>query len=171
MKNKQMEKWVNDHKTELTVIATLTGGAALCFIAYKYRMQLPKTNVDVKKVVVESTKVVEEVVKAVPNEILSNLTGNMKTATELGNKVLCSAQDINKRLLAADLCVKLPNGEYRLTKEGMKLGNLTCKTTFYGHDFTNIEWDEIVLNYIFSPEELNHVNELKAAYAKFNTVN
>lgn len=151
---KKFSKWVNDHKTELILMATVTGGATLCFIAYKYRMQLPKTNVNVKKVVVESTKVVEEVVKAVPNEILSNLTGNMKTATELGNKVLCSAQDINKRLLAANLCVKLPNGEYRLTKEGMKLGKLTSKTTFYGHDFTNIEWDEIVLNYIFSPEEL-----------------
>ena len=34
------------------------------------------------------------------------------------------------------------------------LGKATSKTTMYGYDFTNIEWDKAILQLIFTPEEL-----------------
>lgn len=41
-----------------------------------------------------------------------------------------------------------------MTEAGKVLGKDTWKTTATGHSFSNIEWDEKILEVIFSPEEL-----------------
>ena len=41
-----------------------------------------------------------------------------------------------------------------MTEAGRMLGKDTWKTTAAGHSFSNIEWDEKILEVIFSPEEL-----------------
>lgn len=94
------------------------------------------------------------VVPIISNSILDNLTGNKLTARALGDKVWCSAQKINKRIVDAGLAIKLPSGEYMMTEAGRMLGKDTWKTTAAGHSFSNIEWDEKILEVIFSPEEL-----------------
>ena len=99
--------------------------------------------------------VAEEIVAPIiSSDTLENLTGNKFTARALGDKVWCSAQAINKRIVAAGLAVKLPCGEYMMTEAGRLLGQDTWKTTAAGHSFSNIEWDEKILEVIFSPEEL-----------------
>lgn len=98
---------------------------------------------------------VENIIEPVLSpEFLDNLTGTKLTARGLGNKVWCSAQEINKRIVASGLAKKLPNGEYMMTEAGRLLGTDTWKTTASGHSFSNIEWDEKILDIIFSPEEL-----------------
>lgn len=84
--------------------------------------------------------VVEKTVSPIiSSNILENLTGNKLTATVLGNKMLCSAQAINKRIVAVGLATKLPCGEYELTEAGRLLGESTWKVTRRGHSFSNIE--------------------------------
>lgn len=41
-----------------------------------------------------------------------------------------------------------------MTNVGRILGKNTWKPTAAGHSFSNIEWDEKILEVIFSPEEL-----------------
>ena len=104
------------------------------------------------------------VVPVISSEVLDNLTGNKLTATELGNKVWCSAQAINKKIVAAGLATKLPCGEYSLTEAGRLLGDHTWKTTWAGNSFSNIEWDEKILEIIFNAEELLEIaNKQKIA--------
>jgi predicted transcriptional regulator len=93
----------------------------------------------------------------ISSDILENLTGNKLTATSLGDKVWCSAQTINKRLVSSGLAEKLPCGEYSLTEAGKLLGEHTIKTTRAGYTFSNIEWDDSVLGIIFNPDELKEI--------------
>lgn len=95
----------------------------------------------------------------IPNDILDNLTGNKLTPTKLGYKALCSAQEINKRAVSAGLQTKLPCGEYALTEAGKLVGEYTIKTTGAGHTFQNIEWDEKTIEILFTPQELQTINE------------
>lgn len=106
------------------------------------------------------SSVTEDVIKPViPGGFLDNLTGNKLTATGLGDKVWFSAQAINKRLVSSGLAEKLPCGEYSITEAGKFLGEHTLKTTRAGYTFSNIEWEEKVLELIFSPKELREIAE------------
>ena len=51
---------------------------------------------------------------------------------------------------------------YELTELGKLFGKETVKVTRYGHTFSNIEWDEAVIPYIFSPNELARIDATNA---------
>ena len=97
----------------------------------------------------------------VPITILDNLTGNKMTARDLGGKVWCTSQEINKRLVSAGLAERSFGQEYVLTETGRLLGEYTQKTTKAGYTFSNIERDEKVLELIFSDNELREIADKK----------
>lgn len=158
--------WIKEHKKELIALGITAVGTILVIsnwdsIKGMFRSSNSTSIVKIK------TEVEKAVVPVIPKEILNNLTGNKLTATELGNKMWCSGQAINKKIVAAGLVKRLPNGGYSLTEIGRLLGEHTWKTTKAGHPFTNIEWDEKILEIIFNAEELleiinkrNIVNEI-----------
>lgn len=94
-----------------------------------------------------------------------NLTGVEKTATGLGHDLLLSNQEVNKRLVSSGMMTKEPWG-YKLTEVGKLFGKETVKVTRAGHTFSNIEWDEAVVPYIFSTEELTNIDAKKSRIAQ-----
>lgn len=151
---KSLLTWVKEHKTELIILGVTAVGTILVFNNWDSIKGVFKSSNSISTPVVKIEPVVEKVVAPViSSEVLDNLTGNKLTATELGNKVWCSAQAINKKIVAAGLATKLPCGEYSLTEAGRLLGEHTWKTTWAGHSFSNIEWDEKILEIIFNAEE------------------
>lgn len=148
--------WIRTYKKELIISGVLViVGGVLVIKNWDFIKKFFKST---KPVVFQASEVeplMEKVVMpAIPSGILDNLSGNKLTATELGNKVWCSAQAINKRIVASGLATKLPCGEYSITDAGSLLGESTWKVTGAGHSFSNIEWDEKILEIIFSQEEL-----------------
>ena len=170
---KPLLTWVKEHKTELIILGVTAVGTILIVKNFDSIKGVFKPSNSISTPVVKIEPVIEKVVVPVIScEILDNLTGNMLTATELGNKVGCSAQTINRRIVAMGLATKLPYGEYSLTEAGRLLGEHTWKTTRAGHSFSNIEWDEKILEIIFSAEELAEIadkhkviNEILTRYA------
>lgn len=153
--NNRFVIWVKAHKTELIIAGVTVVGTVLVVKNWDSIKGLFRVTESVVPDVVKIEPVAEEiVVPTISSDILDNLTGNELTARALGDKVWCSAQAINKRIIAAGLAVKLPCGEYMMTEAGRMLGKDTWKTTAAGHSFSNIEWDEKILEVIFSPEEL-----------------
>jgi hypothetical protein len=153
-KNK-FSSWVKAHKTELIIAGVTVVGTVLVVKNWGSIRGLFKVTESVAPEIVKIEPIAKEiVVPVISSDILDNLTGNKLTARALGDKVWCSAQAINKRIVAAGLAVRLPCGGYMLTEAGRKLGVDTWKTTAAGHPFSNIEWDEKILEVIFSPEEL-----------------
>lgn len=147
--------WVKAHKTELIIAGVTVVGTVLVVKNWDSIKGLFKVTKSAVPDTVKTEPVAEEiVVPIISSNTLDNLTGNKLTARALGDKVWCSAQAINKRIVAAGLAVKLPCGEYMMTDVGRILGKKTWKTTAAGHSFSNIEWDEKILEVIFSPEEL-----------------
>jgi hypothetical protein len=163
--NKTLSEWVKEHKKG--IIITTVGVASVVSIvlvaknwnAIKGLFTLSKSSPITT--VKANEQIVEKIIAPIPEHILKNLTGNRLTSTELGSKALCSAQTINKRIVDAGLAIKLHCGDYSLTEAGRLVGEDTRKTTYAGHSFTNIEWDEKILELLFSPEELNHIEEIK----------
>ena len=98
--------WVKAHKTEL-IIAGVTGvGMILVIKNWSLIKGLFKVAEPVVPDITESEPVVEEiVVPIISSDVLDNLTWNKLTARALGDKVWCSAQTINKRIIAAGLAV------------------------------------------------------------------
>lgn len=164
--NKTLSEWVKEHKKEI-IITTVGVASVVSIVLVAKNWNTIKGLFTTSKrgpitTVKASEQIVEKIIASIiPEHILENLTGNRLTARELGSKALCSAQTINKRIVDAGLAVKLPCGEYSLTKTGRLVGEYTWKTTYAGHSFTNIEWDEKILELLFSPEELNHIEDLK----------
>ncbi len=147
--------WVKEHKTELIILGVTSIGTILVIKNWDSIKGVFKSSNSISAPVVKIAPVVEKMVAPViSSDIINNLTGNKLTATELGNKALCSAQTINKRIVAAGLATKSPYGGYSLTEAGRLLGEHTCKTTRAEYSFSNIEWDEKILEIIFSDEEL-----------------
>ena len=147
--------WVKAHKNELIIAGVTVVGTVLVVKNWDSIKGLFKATEAVVPDISKIEPVAEEiVVPIISSDILENLTGNKLTARALGDRVWCSAQAINKRIVAAGLAVKLPCGEYMMTEAGRLLGQDTWKTTAAGHSFSNIEWDEKILEMIFSPEEL-----------------
>lgn len=174
--------WVKEHKKQLIIagvsVATIVG----IILAIKNRESIirlwtslkkaiektpeirPSVNTEIAAAVAspDATKAIASI--KISSDILDNLTGNKLTATSLGDKVWCSAQAINKRLVSSGLAERLPCGEYSLTEAGRLLGEHTWKTTWAGHSFSNIEWDEKILEIIFNAEELLEIaNKQKIA--------
>ena len=175
--------WFKEHKKQLIIagvsVATIVG----IILAIKNRESIIRLWTSLKKTIEktpeirlnvnteiaaavaspDATKAVASI--KISSDILDNLTGNKLTASSLGDKVWCSAQAINKRIVAAGLATKHPCGEYSLTEAGRLLGEHTWKTTSAGHFFSNIEWDEKILEIIFNAEELlEKANEQKIAH-------
>lgn len=155
---KSLITWAKEHKTELIILGITIVGTVLIVKNWDTIKSLfnPSKSVPKPDLVIEPIvkKVVVPRVPVVSKDFIDNLTGIKCTATELGDKVWCSAQAINKRIVDAGLATKLPCGEYSLTEVGSLLGEKTKKTTRYGHAFSNIEWDAKVLEIIFSEAEL-----------------
>lgn len=152
---KSLQTWVKEHKTELIILGVATIGTVLIVKNWKSIKGVFKSNnivaTSVEKIQPEVAKVMGPVIS---NEILDNLTGNHFTATELGRKLGFTAQEINKRIVAAGLATKLNGDEYSLTQAGRLLGKETIKSTRYGHWFMNIEWDEKITDIIFAKDEI-----------------
>lgn len=148
-------RWVKAHKTELIIAGITVVGTVLVI---KNRESIKEIFKSAESIVPDNVAIEpvakEPIIPIISNDILDNLTGNNLTARALGDKVWCSAQEINKRIVATGLAVKLPCGEYMMTEAGRMLGKNTLKTTAAGHTFSNIEWDEKILEVIFSPKEL-----------------
>lgn len=79
--------------------------------------------------------------------------------------MLLSNQEVNKRLVSSGMMTKEPWG-YKLTEVGKLFGKETVKVTRAGHTFSNIEWDEAVVPYIFSTEELTNIDAKKSRIAQ-----
>lgn len=154
-KEKTFLTWVKNHKTELILVGVTVVGTIIVVKNWNAIKTTFKVRDSSVPELPNTTPVIENIIIPVLSpEILDNLTGTKLTARALGNKVWCSAQEINKRIVASGLAKKLPNGEYMMTEAGRLLGTDTWKTTASGHSFSNIEWDEKILDIIFSPEEL-----------------
>ena len=153
--NNKFVSWVKANKTELIIAGVTVVGTVLIVKNWDSIKGMFKVTEAVVPDIARMEPVAEEiVVPIISSDILENLTGNKLTARALGDKVWCSAQAINKRIVTSGLAVKLPCGEYMMTEAGRLLGKDTWKTTAAGHAFPNIEWDEKILEVIFSPEEL-----------------
>lgn len=148
-------QWVKEHKTVLIAIGV--GAIGIFFVAKNWNSikGIFKASESAPCAIEKAaTAVKETVVPTIPNDVLDNLTGNKLTARALGDKMGCTAQEINKRICTAGLAVKHPCGGYIMTEAGRLLGEETVKTTKYDYTFSNIEWDEKILELLFSKEEL-----------------
>ena len=94
-----------------------------------------------------------------------NLTGVKKTATGLGHDLLLSNQAVNKRLVSSGMMTKEPWG-YKLTEVGKLFGKETVKVTRAGYTFSNIEWDEAVVPFVFTSDDLASINAKKTHIAQ-----
>lgn len=92
-----------------------------------------------------------------------NLTGVKKTATGLGHDLPLSNQAVNKRLVSSGMMTKEPWG-YKLTEVGKLFGKETVKVTRAGYTFSNIEWDEAVVPFVFTSDELASINAKKNSH-------
>lgn len=168
MENNKIVDWIKAHRTELAIAGVTIVGTVLVVKNLDTIKGLFKNIGLTTPKLVEVEPVIEKVAAPVlSSDILDNLTGNELTARALGDKVWCSAQAINKRIVAAGLAIRLPCGEYQMTEAGRLLGKNTLKTTAAGHAFSNIEWDEKILDIIFSPEELQAIAEKEMRVRQF----
>ena len=151
--------WVKRHKVQIGVGALVAAGSIASVAIAVKTGHMPRLG-DAHKSTCKGVSSVVETVKKAPLPKVS-LTGVEKTATGLGNDLLLSNQQINKRLVSKGMMAKEPWG-YELTELGKLFGKETVKVTRYGHAFSNIEWDEAVIPYIFTPDELTGIDATKA---------
>ncbi len=155
--------WVKQHKAQIG-IGALVVASSIAGVAIAVKVGHTPRLGDVRKGVGKGAySVVETVTKVTLPKV--SLTGVEKTATGLGNDLLLSNQQINKRLVSSGMMTKEPWG-YELTDLGKLFGKDTVKVTRYGHTFSNIEWDEAVIPYIFTPDELAGIDAKKARIAQ-----
>lgn len=175
-KNEAIKNWVKEHKKELILagvgVATLVGSifAAKSFRSLKESKHLSsnlsdqiskmKLKMDHRKTDLKTPTAISRSVVTTksPSEIIENLSGNKLTPTGLGNIVSTSAQNINKKLISHNLQERHPVGYgYSLTDIGKLLGEHRNKCTLHGYPFTNIEWDDSVIDILYSPVELKEI--------------
>ena len=94
-------------------------------------------------------------------------TGEMLTARGIGDKMLVSAQEVNRRLIEKGLATRMPYGVIA-TEEGARFGKEVVKTTRYGHTFSNFEWDSSLIDVLFSKDDFDHVAKVKQAFSSTN---
>ena len=152
--------WVWEHKKWVIVALVTTAGVILVVKNRDGIKELlryhPKNRLAAKSAV---NTIAEECEVSIPADVLKHRTGIMLTATKLGGKVGVSNREINRRLVDAGLAVRLPCGEYILTEQGKLLGESGLKVTRWNYTVPLVQWDEAVLEIIFTPEELAAVTE------------
>lgn len=152
--------WVWEHKKWIIMAACATGGLVL---VVKKRSDISRVLGSFVQTGPEGERVfesvVEEKIPLVPNSILERRTGVMLTATKLGSKAGVSNREINRRLVDAGLCTRLPCGDYVLTEEGKQLGKIDLVVRSWGKTVPLIQWDKVVLDIIFSQDERTEIEE------------
>ena len=157
MEKNKIVDWIKAHRTELAITGVTIVGTVLVVKNWDTIKGLFKNIGLTAPKLVEVESAIEKVTAPVlSSDILDNLTGKKLTARALGDKVWCSG-----------LAIRLPCGEYQMTEAGRLLGKNTSKTTAAGYAFSNIEWDEKILDIIFSPEELQAIAEKKMRVRQF----
>lgn len=148
-------QWCKEHPWKTFFIVVTVVGIPVLYVVTRDKKvvgQALTANDTMQNLTVEG--IAEVLPTSLPTEVLEQLTGNRQTARDLGYLVGESAQQINKRLIASGLAERIPNGDIVATALGKPLCERTLKTTSYGHTFSNLEWDDSVLQLIFTPEEL-----------------
>lgn len=150
--------WIWKHK-KWVVLAVATTAGVILLVKKRTVIKDFFQSIHIEKLTAKSavSEVAEENVPSIPCDALNHRTGNMLTATKLGGKVGVSNREINKRLVAAGLAVRLPCGDYVLTENGKLLGESGLKVTPWNYTAQLIQWDEAVLDIIFTPEELTAI--------------
>lgn len=150
--------WIWEHK-KWVVLAVATTTGVILLVKKRTAIKDFFQSLHIEKLTAKSavSEIAEENVPSIPCDALSHRTGNMLTATKLGGKVGVSNREINKRLVAAGLAVRLPCGDYVLTENGKLLGESGLKVTPWNYTAQLIQWDEAVLDIIFTPEELTAI--------------
>lgn len=150
--------WIWEHKKWVVLTVVTTAGVIL---VVKKRTAIKELfqSLHIEELTAKSAvnAITEENVPSIPDDVLNHRTGKMLTATKLGGKVGVSNREINKRLVAAGLAVRLPCGDYVLTENGKLLGESGLKVTPWNYTAQLIQWDEAVLDIIFTPEELTAI--------------
>lgn len=158
----QVGAWVWEHKKWFIIVGV---GAVVVVVGVKKREAIKDLIASLNKSggATDAAEQVAETTKAVltPAEVLEHRTGVMLTPTKLGNKVGASAQEINKRIVAAELAERLPCGEYILTKKGKLFAQKGLTVRPWGYTAPLMEYDEAVLELIYTPEELAKIAERK----------
>lgn len=147
--------WIWEHKKWVVLTVATTAGIILVVkkrTAIKEFFQSIHIEELTAKFAVNA--ITEENVPSISNDVLNHRTGKMLTATKLGGKVGVSNREINRRLVDAGLTIRLPCGDYILTEKGKLLGESGLKVTPWNYTVQLVQWDEVVLQLIFTPEEL-----------------
>ena len=150
-----VKNFTKKHKDELCWVGASILVVGLSVAGFKY---LPKK--------ARKQRINPSAPTAIPfQDLWSNLSGEKLTPSKLGDRVMMSPQQINKRLVSQGLQIRLPCGEYVMTDLGKKFGESTLKTRSHGHTFSNIEWDSRVLEIIFTPGEMQNIADRKSHIA------
>lgn len=162
--------WIKTHKMQIFVGVTTTVSA---IVLYKNRAAITEwvssfrgyhVKEKVSKPVVKSIAETKPI--SIPPEILEKCTGKMLTATGLGGRVCMSAPKFNKLLEEKGLLTKDPYGHYVITDMGKKFGTFESRKQPWGYEFSTPIWDEAVLDFLFTPEELAARKELISQWKK-----
>lgn len=158
----QAGTWVWEHKKWIAIVGI---GTVVVIVGLKKRDTIKELLTALTKggAAVDSAEQVTEATNAVliPAEVLKHRTGVMLTPTKLGDMVGASAQEINKRIVAAELAERLPCGEYILTEKGKMFAQKGLTVRPWGYTAPLMEYDEAVLELIFTPDELAKIAERK----------
>lgn len=155
--------WLKHHKVQIGIGAFVALGSIVGIAIAAKTGHAPKIKTNGNTAGKGAATIIEAAAKTPLPEV--NLTGVEKTATGLGHDLLLSNQEVNKRLVSSGMMTKEPWG-YKLTEVGKLFGKETVKVTRVGHTFSNIEWDEAVVPYIFSTEELTNIDAKKSRIAQ-----
>lgn len=154
--------WIWEHK-KWVVLAVATTAGVILVVKKKDAIKELLQSFSKDKLIAEPVVNMkpEERVPLIPADVVKHRTGEMFTATKLGSKVGVSNREINRRLVNAGLITRLPSGDYILTENGKLLGEAGLKVTPWNYTVLLIQWDEAVLEIIFTPEELAAIAERK----------
>lgn len=155
--------WLEQHKVQIGIGVFVAISSIVSITIAAKTGHTPKF----KTICNDADKGVATIAKAAEKTSLPvvNLTGVRKTATGLGHDLLLSNQAVNKRLVSSGMMTKEPWG-YKLTEVGKLFGKETVKVTRAGYTFSNIEWDEAVVPFVFTSDELASINAKKLALRK-----
>lgn len=161
-KNKGLA-WLEQHKVQIGIGVFVAISSIVSITIAAKTGHTPK----VKTICNGADKGVATIVEATEKTSLPvvDLAGVKKTATGLGHDLLLSNQAVNKRLVSSGMMTKEPWG-YKLTEVGKLFGKETVKVTRAGYTFSNIEWDEAVVPFVFTSDELASINAKKLALRK-----
>lgn len=155
--------WLKHHKVQIGIGAFVALGSIVGIAIAAKTDHATKIKTNGNTAGKSAAAIIEAAAKTPLPEV--NLTGVEKTATGLGHDLLLSNQEVNKRLVSSGMMTKEPWG-YKLTEVDKLFGKETVKVTRAGHTFSNIEWDEAVVPYVFSTEELTNIDAKKSRIAQ-----